>query len=130
MKFKRRLNESKIVANLPKPLEKKILAYSQVKNFDVVRYVDGNDEELEANIEIDFGLGVKIKSHFNPKYDIEFLNLSLEVPGYNIGGNFDDPNKVYKTLGQIEDVIDVARGAAEILGDLSEYSFSDLAVVK
>lgn len=135
MKFKnynkRSLNEGKVVANLSKDLERKILSNATVKKFDIVKYVDENNEEREVSIEIDFGSNVKIISQYDPRYDRENLNLFIEIPKHCIGGLFNDTVEVYEEVTyKTQNILDAVKKATDVLDDLSEYSFSDIAIVR
>lgn len=135
MKFKNynrhSLNEAKVAANLPKEIERKILSNATVKRFDIVKYVDENDEEREVSIEIDFGSNVKIKSQYDPRYDKENLNLFIEIPKHYIGGFFNDTVEVYeKFTYKTQNILGAVRKATDVLDDLSGYSFSDIAIVR
>lgn len=124
------LNEGKVVANLPKDIERKILSNATVKKFDIVKYVDENDEEREVSIEIDFGSNVKIISQYNPRYDKENLNLFIEIPSC-IGGSFNDTVEVYeKVTYKTQNILYAVGKAVDVYDDLSELSFSDIAIVR
>lgn len=133
MKFKsynRRLNESRVNANIPREIEREISSNATVKKFDIVKYVDGNDEEREVSIEIDFGSNVEIKSQYDPRYDKEDLKLFIEIPKHSIGGFFENPEEVYEITYKTQNILDAVKYANKILDKLSMYSFSDIVTIR